>query len=427
EGTVAAAVAAPVQVDLLIAEEAPAVNDIQPDHKKHYDADSTNDGYVYPAVMPYHPVTVEFTRPVDAGSFNAANVTVRVNDGNTGWPGRYSLSSGGMMGTYIPENPYPVGAKVDVTVMSGIKDPYGRNLAGTQTARFFLAKAPEQKVDRDKIKFLYPEDGETCTVKGETGAITGGKSLVLYNPENNQTVSPMLSGDGSFNGSIEAKVGDRVELWITFPDDGELKITDALFVNEAGTEVIIEDGETEYISPTNGIGVSFKAGSFGEPVVVSLTPEPGEAELLNTFPQDLQLLGMARVTYGGLRSREPVALSIPAPSGVSATDDIYLARKVDYLGDTMWMLTGKVKPVVSEDGSIERLESGPLLPEAGEPEPCCFTGGRKQGGVFSFVRNTSGSPVEWFNGRSVPHAVARTSNMASESCGDGEFFLPSLS
>ncbi|MCP4555118.1 MAG: hypothetical protein GY836_06820, partial [Herbaspirillum sp.] len=47
--------------------------------------------------------------------------------------------------------------------------------------------------------------------------------------------------------------------------------------------------------------------------------------------------------------------------------------------------------------------------------------------VFSFVRNTSGSPVEWFNGRSVPHAVARTSNMASESCGDGEFFLPSLS
>ncbi|MCP4666635.1 MAG: hypothetical protein GY849_09725, partial [Deltaproteobacteria bacterium] len=83
-----------------------------------------------------------------------------------------------------------------------------------------------------------------------------------------------------------------------------------------------------------------------------------------------------------------------------------------------------VKAVVSKTGSVERLESEPLILDGESEEAGFLEDSRKRGGVMAVLRYTSDQPLQWYGGRANQYGMSVIGKVAFTSGVEGEFLLP---
>jgi len=163
---------------------------------------------------------------------------------------------------------------------------------------------------------------------------------------------------------------------------------------ELAAQIIPPEGGE--IQGEGGIVLIVPAGATSDPIPVTITVLQ-ENDLGATPPPNTTFLGGAAIDMGQNELMDNADISMPAPDGVSNGAEVYLAKLVEYAGQTMFKM---VDTAIVQNGII--VSQDPAFPGVTGSGSYCFLWAQDVGWVEGQVTNIN-------SGIAVPEAVVTIS------------------
>jgi uncharacterized protein DUF4347 len=163
---------------------------------------------------------------------------------------------------------------------------------------------------------------------------------------------------------------------------------------ELAAQIIPPEGGE--IQGEGGIVLIVPAGATSDPIPVSITVLQ-ENDLGATPPPNTTFLGGAAIDMGQNELMDNADISMPAPDGVPDGAEVYLAKLVEYAGQTMFQM---VDTAIVQNGII--VSQDPAFPGVTTSGSYCFLLAQNVGWVEGQVSNIN-------SGIAVPEAVVTLS------------------
>jgi RHS repeat-associated protein len=322
---------------------------------------------------PYKPansiITIRFSEPIDAATFNAQSVYVKA--GTETIAGTFKMSDDGKIGYFVPEDDYPSGSQIDITVNAYIKDLAGNGLAPPGSGSFKVVDTTPIVVDPSAITISLPDEFGKIHVVTTAAMLNAGDSVTVYNDSRNTSVTFTSQVNGSaFDVDILADLSDKIRVVIRDEAGNETELPEKPFVSADGKRVIMDERAWDFINE-HGLGIKIEAGTFDGVAEVGLDVELDMTSLAQV-PPGFERLKAIRVDFPTRYPLKPFKLSIELPEGQPLDGEYYIAREVEVFGEAKLMV---VDTVSVKDGRLET--NSPPWP------------GAKDSGVYSFLYNQS--------------------------------------
>ena len=332
------------------------------------------------------PITVEFSEPVQPGSFGANGVLLREVGANSEVPGSLSLDLTNRKATLLPLNPLSSGTDYEIRVSAAILDRQGLPIEGPLSFPFKTAPSAERPQGAQLV--IYQPDAvnvppavlaqlvgydaaarlSMVVATGSPGTADPEVPVILVNENTGETATVLSKPDGSFASFIRA---------------GEEDFINAVFVNANGTRVEVPATRQLFDSGQIGLykyGGILEAEGDGGPVQVLIKPQAiaqrtvfkleglplAEMEqlLAGNLPLDGTLVGGLRMQALGDALKEPAKVMLPfdpvaagLPGGtVPPTTAFVLTKVVELDGGKQYEVLDDMK---FADGAI-RTNSPPF-------------------------------------------------------------------
>ncbi|MGP8323663.1 MAG: choice-of-anchor L domain-containing protein [Methanosarcinaceae archaeon] len=163
---------------------------------------------------------------------------------------------------------------------------------------------------------------------------------------------------------------------------------------ELAAQIIPPEGGE--IQGEGGIVLIVPAGATSDPIPVTITVLQ-ENDLGATPPPNTTFLGGANIDMGQNELMDNADISMPAPDGVSDGAEVYLAKLVEYAGQTMFKM---VDTAIVQNGII--VSQDPAFPGVTGSGSYCFLWAQYVGWVEGQVTNIN-------SGIAIPEAVVTIS------------------
>ena len=222
------------------------------------------------------PIIVEFSEPIQPGSFGANGIRLLDVAANVDVPGSLSLDLSNRKATLLPLNPLNNAKDYQIIVSNAILDRQNLPIGGTLTFPFKTAPSDERPAGAQLVIYepgadaIPPaildllvaydsaEGSSHVVAHGSPGTADPEVPVILVNQNTGETATVLSKPDGSFADFINAAEEDFIE---------------AVFVNANGTRVIVP--ATRQIFDNGQIGL-YKYGGILE----AENAEPGTAQIL---------------------------------------------------------------------------------------------------------------------------------------------------
>jgi PKD repeat protein/pimeloyl-ACP methyl ester carboxylesterase len=222
------------------------------------------------------PIIVEFSEPIQPGSFGANGIRLFDVAANVDVPGSLSLDLSNRKATLLPLNPLNNATDYQIIVSNAILDRQNLPIEGTLTFAFKTAPSDERPAGAQLVIYepgadaIPPaildllvaydsaEGSSHVVAHGSPGTADPEVPVILVNQNTGETATVLSKPDGSFADFINAAEEDFIE---------------AVFVNANGTRVTVP--ATRQIFDNGQIGL-YKYGGILE----AENAEPGTAQIL---------------------------------------------------------------------------------------------------------------------------------------------------
>jgi len=305
-------------------------------------------------------VTIMFSKPVAPATLTAGSVQL-VRRGNQSFAAdcRRSLSADGLQLTITPAAALSPDSVYDIVLTSDVTDLHLNRLAGAAassltvfssdftTASLFKAAA----LPPNTLRVSLPDEQGQVFVCGGPQLAAPGTDVVVTNEVSGSTVSVVSTsadgmsgselcdwlpdfqgrcasdGPGSFCTVIAADIGDKIVVQVKNALEDTVSIDAGNMRDErTGATAVGPEGGLVTAADDARYHLSVPEGAFGEVTLVTVTPTAVE-DLPKNADASIQIVGGARLDFGGRAPMKQVDLSVPAPADASA-DDQYLALQV---------------------------------------------------------------------------------------------------
>lgn len=302
------------------------------------------------------PITVEFSEPIQPGSFGANGIRLHDVSANADVPGSLNLDRSNRKAILLPLNPLNNAAEYQIIVSNTILDKQNLPIEGTLTFPFKTAPGAERPAGAQLVicepdainlpaELVIPgydpaKKLSRVVAIGSPGTADPEVLVVLVNETTGETATVISKPDGSFANFINAAEDEGVS---------------ATFVNENGTRVTVRATRQLFDDGRVGLfaeGGILEAQSDGGPIQVIVAPgATAERSVFKVQPLDVsrllgllegaeppagsQLFGGVRVEIEGSSLKESVDISIPIdpatlqiPPGADPSLGVYALTKV---------------------------------------------------------------------------------------------------
>jgi len=303
-------------------------------------------------VDPATRVEVAFSEPIDPSTVDSAsfqviqeqpgiNVTpIQVN-------GYISLKSGNTAAVFTPELELEPDTIYRVRLTEDITDDFGEPLLPFESVFTTAEVLGNEALEPGELMASMPDENGYVTIRGGTGLAAPESPVVLFNRTQGITVTITAELDGSFVGTIQVSLGDKIEVHV---EDllGNVTILDpGLLQNPDGTAAVGPEGGTIY--GPDGITTYIPEGAFDEFIAIKVAMVSEDVLQDVSIDPALRNAGVFQVDTGGVTANEELKVSIPAPDWITPEHQILITKVVNIRGFDELTLTS---PAVLEDGKI---------------------------------------------------------------------------
>jgi PKD repeat protein len=284
------------------------------------------------------PVTIEFSEPIQPGTFAANGIRLRDVAGNQDVPGSVTLELSNRRASFFPNNPLVFATDYQIIVTNTIRDLQNLPIEGPLTFNFktqpsdarpagaqLVIYEPDAKnvpqAILDQLVGYDPEAKLSMVVAhGSPGTADSEVPVILVNEDTGETATVLSKPDGSFATFIRATEDEFVS---------------AVFVNLNGSRITVPATRQNFDDGRVGLynqGGILEAESDGGPVIVTVKPgsvarrsvfkiSPLDVNYLEVIlgdvdpPEGSQLFGGVNFEVQGDPLTESAAVSIPVDRG----------------------------------------------------------------------------------------------------------------
>ena len=277
-------------------------------------------------------VRITFSEPVDPASLTPD--ALAIFEGAAATAGTISLAPGNTVVTFRPTGLLSSQAIYQVRVAGTIRDLAGNPMGAPFVSQFSTVDltAPPPPA-AGAIAATIPDATGMFTVTGSQGTADPGGLILVRNIRTGATTTLTPNANGSFSGTIAALRTDRVEITISDAAGNKTTLPLPAFRNADGAVVVGEAGGR--VEGPGGVAADIPVGALPEGTIVRVVLVPA-SELPLSAPPEYPFTGSVRLELGGVTPLKEIDLSIPAPPGAMASDQVVVARTVQYRGTTAW-------------------------------------------------------------------------------------------
>ncbi|MEA2163766.1 MAG: hypothetical protein QOK37_1893 [Thermoanaerobaculia bacterium] len=298
-----------------------------------------------PAITPADGATISVDAPFGPRAVFAANIdTTSVANGititnlTTGRAMTGTTTAAGSVVSFNTTEKLEPASSYALTVAATIRSLSGRLFGRVAVSHFSTLAVPASNtsIHPERIRITIPDANGVSTVSGAAGALPAGDQALAVRRGVAFINSPQatVNSDGGF----QFTAGDGVRDILSTSDVIDLHVIDSVshaiiaiipltpFVTADGTGFLAPVGVTTTFTaaaPLN-VTITVPAGAFAVPTLVHLTASaPSDFAKVPSIDSELHLDGGVRVDFDGI-AQVPLEMTIPAPSGASATTPYFL-------------------------------------------------------------------------------------------------------
>lgn len=266
------------------------------------------------------PVTVSFNKPVLSSTVTGSNIKLVTASGNPVIT-TITMLAGGRSVVLTPTSNLQSATDYKVKVSTGIRDIYGNALANNFESSFRTANQVtiSNQLQPAQIRIAYPNEEGFAIISIPAGAVPVGSLILAINNSTGSTIST-IAGSGAIELSIQARVGDEIELIIRQPDGSEYRVKQAAYrradgfvsVGSNGGTITSDDGTLLLQIPAGAISGQADIKMTFAPESSIITPREGEMA-----PGEMNYIGGVKIeTQGNFTNNQELHLELPAPANV---------------------------------------------------------------------------------------------------------------
>ncbi len=266
------------------------------------------------------PVTVTFNKPILSSTVTGSNIKLVTANGNPVIT-TITMLAGNRSVVLTPSSNLQSETDYKVKVSGGIKDIYGNALANAFESGFRTANlvTVSNQLQPSQIRISYPNEQGICLISIPAGAVPNGSLIFAINNSNGNTVST-VAGSGAIEISIQARVGEEIELIIRQPDGSEYRVKQAAYrradgfvsVGSNGGTITSDDGTLLLQVPAGAISGQADLKLTFAPESAITAPRPGEMA-----PGEMNYIGGVKIeAQGNYTNTEELHLELPAPANI---------------------------------------------------------------------------------------------------------------
>ncbi|MBI5847209.1 MAG: Ig-like domain-containing protein [Nitrospirae bacterium] len=244
--------------------------------------------------------------------------------------GHISLSGNNNMAQFIPDAGLKPNATYRVKLTDGIKDVFGNSLVPFESVFTTSNVLGNEALPPGTLKASMPDADGFVTVRGGVGLTYGGAVVVIINRTKNITVTVIADEDGSFMAKVKADLPDEIVVDVKDLLGNTTTLSTGLLQSDDGTAAVGPKGGTIY--GPGGIKAVVPEGAFDDIVVVKITMVPEETIKDVTMDPEMMPAGVFQLDSGGIKSKQEIKVSFPAPDWITAEHQILLAKKINIRG-----------------------------------------------------------------------------------------------
>ncbi|MBI5142208.1 MAG: Ig-like domain-containing protein, partial [Nitrospirae bacterium] len=296
-------------------------------------------------------IEILFSKPVNPSTVTNASISLYQSVPGLAIPpvlvaGRASLVSG-TRAVFTPESALRANAIYRLRVSSAITDSYGTPLSPVETVFTTAVVLGNAALEAGQLRAGLPDESGMMAISGGRGLAAPGSPVVLFNRTRNIVVTVTTDEDGSFTGTLAGAIGDKVDVYV---EDllGNVTVLDpGIFQNPDGSAAVGPEGGV--MQGPGEIETYVPGGAFDEAMVIKVSA--AAADLLEELTADpaVQSVGAFQIDTSGVRAKEELKISLPAPDWVTPDDQIIITKVVNFRGRDELTL---VCPAVLRDGRI---------------------------------------------------------------------------
>lgn len=304
------------------------------------------------------PIVINFNKPIQTNTITASNVKLVTETGNPVIT-TSTISANGRTVTLTPSSNLIRETNYKVQITPNVKDIYGNNLPTQYESTFRTPNVvlSTERLDASKVRIMYPNAAGTSIIAIPVGAVPSGTSIFVINNTNGSTIST-ITGSIAINLSIQARVGDEIDLIIKQPDGFEYTVKQAVYIREDGFSSVGVNGGT-LTSADGTIVLRAPKGAISGQAEVKISSDPESAI---SIPREGVMDSTESTFVGGVKfevqglfsNTQELHLEMPAPANVQDGDRGLVMRPskitVDGIEKDSWQTVTSAK---IENGKVK--------------------------------------------------------------------------
>jgi PKD repeat protein len=317
-------------------------------------------------------VRIVFSEAISPASVPSNAVVVTSSGG--GVAGSLSFEPGNAAAVFRPSTLLASDTVYQVIVVATLQDLAGNPLGTPFASQFHTVDVtPPPPPAAGAISATIPDTNGTFVITGTQGTADPLGHVIVRNLTTQAETTITPNANGSFSGVIQASKSDKLSLVIEDAAKNKTPVAFPSFRNADGSVLVgLAGGRVE---GPNGVAVDVPAGAVPDGTVVRLEAV-ADTQLPVPAPLEFPYAGALRIDLGGAVALKELKLSVPAPPGASAQEQILVGRPIAMRNGLRWTLVERA-----------HLANGRYVTAS---PPFAGVVGAISGAVFSFFRPTDG-------------------------------------